>query len=160
MRAATRGGGEVIKLELGITVYPPRQEGGRWRAVWHEDGYLVNPMLAGVHWQAGDRPLPVPKVTVAGESAMLVDPSEVPSKVDVGNLGRALAEDRPQGEAGANPLGLIFPSSTGKYWRSSNFNRRILQPAYQKAGWRDSSGAGQWTWHSLRHVFRRSSRTR
>jgi len=120
MRAATRGGGEVIKLELGITVYPPRQEGGRWRAVWHEDGerqqcesvseaklggklekvrqrlamgasnmtkpgaeliawylnpdrlpvsdrwsrkragikggYLVNPMLAGVHWQAGDRP--------------------------------------------------------------------------------------------------------
>jgi hypothetical protein len=24
-------------------------------------GYLVNPMLAGVHWQAGDRPLPAPK---------------------------------------------------------------------------------------------------
>jgi integrase len=41
----------------------------------------------------------------------------------------------------------------GKYWRSSNFNRRILQPAYLKAGWRDSTGAGQWTWHSLRHVF-------
>jgi hypothetical protein len=39
-------------------------------------GYLVNPMLAGVHWQAGDRPLPAPKVTVAGESALLVDPSE------------------------------------------------------------------------------------
>ena len=37
-RAATRGDGEVIELELGITVYPPRDKGGRWRAVWHEDG--------------------------------------------------------------------------------------------------------------------------
>ena len=37
-RTATRGDGEVIELELGITVYPPRQEGGRWRAVWNEDG--------------------------------------------------------------------------------------------------------------------------
>ena len=37
-RAATRGGGEVIELECGITVYPARSEGGRWRAVWHEDG--------------------------------------------------------------------------------------------------------------------------
>ena len=203
-------------------------------------GYLVNPMLAGVHWQAGDRPLPAPKVTVAGESALLVDPAEIPSSNDVGALGRALAarahgerdelmvnlaaysglrwgeltalttaqidpaarvitvdrkvveisgqlyveapknrkfrrtiyprltpggyplaerlavrieEARAEQEAGTNPLGLIFPASAGKYWRSSNFNRRILQPAYLKAGWRDSSGAGQWTWHSLRHVF-------
>ena len=54
---------------------------------------------------------------------------------------------------GTNSLGLIFPSSTGRHWRSSNFNRRILQPAYLKAGWRDSSGQGRWTWHSLRHVF-------
>jgi hypothetical protein len=37
-RAATRGDGEVIQLELGITVYPPRDTGGRWRAVWHEEG--------------------------------------------------------------------------------------------------------------------------
>jgi hypothetical protein len=37
-RTATRGGGEVIELECGITVYPARSEGGRWRAVWHEDG--------------------------------------------------------------------------------------------------------------------------
>jgi hypothetical protein len=29
-------------------------------------GYLVNPVLAEVHWQAGERPLPAPKVTVAG----------------------------------------------------------------------------------------------
>jgi integrase len=214
-RAATRGDGEVIELDLGITVYPPRDQGGRWRAVWHEDGqrqqcesvseeklaaklekvrqrlatgasnmtrpgadliawylnpdrlpvegrwsrkhadtqrrlcqryatpvigavtcqditvshtkkivnaaptagegdrvhrmlsamagagikggYLVNPLLAEVHWEAGDRPLPAPKVTVAGESALLVDSSEIPSSVDVGCLGRALAA-RPQGE--------------------------------------------------------------
>ncbi|MGH3402145.1 MAG: hypothetical protein ACRDRJ_06445 [Streptosporangiaceae bacterium] len=37
-RAATHGGGEVVELEYGITVYPAREEGGRWRAVWHEDG--------------------------------------------------------------------------------------------------------------------------
>jgi hypothetical protein len=35
-RAATRGGGEVIELECGITIYPARSQGGRWRAVWHE----------------------------------------------------------------------------------------------------------------------------
>ena len=35
---ATRGEGEVIELECGITVYPPRIEGGRWRAVWYEAG--------------------------------------------------------------------------------------------------------------------------
>jgi hypothetical protein len=36
-RAATRGGGEVIELEYGITVYPAREEHGRLPAVWHED---------------------------------------------------------------------------------------------------------------------------
>jgi hypothetical protein len=37
-RAATRGGGPVIELECGITVYPAREEQGRWRAVWQENG--------------------------------------------------------------------------------------------------------------------------
>ena len=32
-RAATRGGRPVIELECGITVYPAREEHGRWRAV-------------------------------------------------------------------------------------------------------------------------------
>jgi len=357
-RAANRGDGEVIELDLGITVYPPRDKGGRWRAVWHEDGdrqqcesvseeklaaklekvrqrlatgassmtrpgadliawylnpdrlpvadrwsrkhadtqrrlcerfaapvigavtcqditvshaqkivnaaptaseggrvhrmlssmvsaglkggYLVNPVLAEVHWQAGDRPLPAPAVGVAGESSLWVDPCEVPSHDDVAILGKALSarqhgereelmatlaaysglrwgelaaltvgqvapaarvitvdrkvvevggrlyveapknrkyrrtvyprrtpaayplaerlaarieEARAEQRAGTNPLGLLFPSRSGGHWRSSNFNRRILQPAYQAAGWRDSSGAGRWTWHSLRHVF-------
>jgi integrase len=357
-RAATRGGGEVIELEYGITVYPAREEHGRWRAVWYEDGerqqceaaseeklaaklekvterleadapnmkrpgadliahyldpdrlpvddrwsrkhahtqrrlcerfaapvldavtcqdikadhmqkvvnsaptpgegdrvrgmisalvsagldggYLANPRLAKVHWQAGGRPLPTPKVSVAGESALWVDPAEIPAGDDIGKLGRALAAGRhgerdelmasaaaysglrwgeltaltipqvdtgtrvitvdrkvveiaghlyveapknrkfrrtiyprltPSGyplaerlaarieaaraeqDAGTNLLGLIFPSPTGKHWRSSNFNRNVLQRAYLAAGWRDSDGNGAWTWHSLRHVF-------
>ena len=37
-RESTRGGGDVIELECGITVYPARSDGGRWRAVWYEAG--------------------------------------------------------------------------------------------------------------------------
>ena len=205
-----------------------------------DGGYLAHPRLAKVHWQAGDRPVPAPAVSVGGESWLWVDPAEIPSCGDIARLGHALgagpygerdelmantaaysglrwgelaaltigqadeaerviAVDRkvvevaghlyveapknrkfrrtiyprrtPAGyplaerlaarikaaragqEAGTNPLGLIFPSPTGKYWRSSNFSRNVLKSAYLGAGWRDSSGEGRWTWHSLRHVF-------
>jgi integrase len=205
-----------------------------------EAGYVNNPRLARVHWQAGDRPLPMSVVSVAGESALWVDPAEIPSLDDIAGLGKALGdkglgendalmaylaaysglrwgeiaaltivqvgqaarvitvdrkvievsgqlyleapknrkfrrtiyprhtpggyplaerlaarieEARAEHEAGSNPLGLIFPSRRGGYWRSSNFNRRVLQPAYLQAGWRDTGGNGTWTWHSLRHVF-------
>jgi hypothetical protein len=37
-RAATRGDGRVVELECGVTVYPARLEGDRWRAVWYENG--------------------------------------------------------------------------------------------------------------------------
>ncbi|MGH3278666.1 MAG: hypothetical protein ACRDNW_05945, partial [Trebonia sp.] len=37
-RPATHGDGEVIELGCGITVYPPREEDHRWRAVWYENG--------------------------------------------------------------------------------------------------------------------------
>src|SRR6185437_4198335 len=37
-RPATRGDGEVLELGYGISVYPPRGEGDRWRAVWLENG--------------------------------------------------------------------------------------------------------------------------
>jgi integrase len=205
-----------------------------------EGGYLTSPRLAIVHWQPGDRPLPAPQVTVAGESGLWVDPAQIPADTDVGRLATALAGGRngernelmastaaysglrwgelaaltiwqiepgsrvidvdrkvievgghlyieapknrkrrktiyprrtPDGypladklaarieqataehEAGTNPLGLIFPSPKFKHWRSSNFNRKVLQPAYRTAGWRDAHGTGRWTWHSLRHVF-------
>ena len=43
--------------------------------------------------------------------------------------------------------------SARKHWRSSNFNRNVLERAYLEIGWRDADGHGRWTWHSLRHVF-------
>jgi integrase len=205
-----------------------------------DGGYLANTRLAKVHWQPGQRPLPAPPVSVAGESSLWVDPAEIPADGDVAGLSRALAEglhgerdelmmntsaysglrwgeiialtvgqvdlgrrviavDRkvveisgyqysetpkkrkvrrtifpvrtPSGyplaerlaarieevaaeqEAGANPLGLLFPSPMGKLWRSSNFQRNVLARAYRAAGWRDAQGEGRWVWHSLRHVF-------
>jgi integrase len=204
-------------------------------------GYLTNPRLRQVHWQAGDRPAPGPQVSMQGESAQYVDPSEIPAAADVARLGRALAAGRhgdlhelmantaaytglrqgelfalttgqidpatrvidldrkvievsgtlltgapkgrkrrktiypartPQGyplagkiaariqaaraerQAGTNqPAGADIPLPRGTYWRSSNFDRRVLAPAYLAAGWRDPGGNGQWTWHSLRHVL-------
>ena len=56
-----------------------------------DGGYLLNPRLAKVHWQAGDRVLPAPAVSVAGESVLWVDPAEIPSDGDIGKLGQALA---------------------------------------------------------------------
>jgi hypothetical protein len=54
--------------------------------------YLTSPRLRLVHWQPGeDRPVPEPAVTVAGESALFVDPSEIPASTDVAKLGQALA---------------------------------------------------------------------
>ena len=60
---------------------------------------------------------------------------------------------RAEQAAGTNPAGLLFPSPRGTWWRSSNFDRRVLAPAYRLAGWRDAAGNGPWTWHSLRHVL-------
>ena len=68
-------------------------------------------------------------------------------------LAARIAEARTEQEAGTNPLGLIFPSPKGMYWRSSNFSRNVLKRAYLAAGWRGADGNGRWTWHSLRHVF-------
>jgi integrase len=207
-------------------------------------GYLTNPGLPEVHWQPGERPVPDPKTTVAGEAAVWVDPAEIPGHDDVHKLGQALntgrlgdryelmanaaayagprwgeitaltadqvdpdgraitvnrkvievagklyveapkarkfrqtiyprrtpsgyplaakmaariEEARAEQEAGKNPLALLFPSPRFTYWRSSNFNRRVLRPAYLAAGWRDGTEdegqTGLWTWHSLRHVF-------
>jgi len=42
-------------------------------------------------------------------------------------LAARIEAARAEQEAGINPLGLIFPSPMGKHWRSSNFNRNVLQ---------------------------------
>ena len=59
-----------------------------------EAGYLANPRLAKVHWQAAGRQLPPASVCIAGESAMWVDPAEIPADGDIGKLGQALAGGR------------------------------------------------------------------
>ena len=59
-----------------------------------EGGYLASPRLAKVHWQAGDRAFPAARVSTAGESALWVDPAEIPAGSDIGKLGRALAAGR------------------------------------------------------------------
>jgi len=235
----------VADMQRALNAAPTAGEGVRLRrcvsalvSAGLAGGWLVNARLKEVHWQAGDREVPDPKVMVAGESALYVDPAEVPGPADVAKLGQALAVlhdhyelmanfaaytglrwgelaaltvgqvdvagrvvgvDRkvveiggqlfveapknrkrrrtiyprltPEGypladriaaragevadeqAAGCNPLGLMFPSPGGGYWRSSNFCRRVLQHAYLAIGWRDAEGAGRWTWHSLRHVF-------
>jgi hypothetical protein len=70
-----------------------------------------------------------------------------------GKIAARIAAARAEQEAGTNPLGLMFPSPRGTWWRSSNFDRRILAPAYLTASWRDPAGNRPWTWHSLRHVL-------
>ena len=170
--------------------------------------------------------MPEPEPSTSGESALWVDPAEIPAAADIGKLGQALAAG-PRGEldelmanvaayaglrqgelfaltagqiatdarvitvdrklievaghlyveapkcrkfrstiypvrtpdgyplaeklaarieaaraeqqAGTSPLGLIFPSPRFRHWRSSNFDRRVLAPAYRAAGWRDDA---------------------
>jgi hypothetical protein len=36
---------------------------------------------------------------------------------------------------------------------AGRFTPAARPAAYLTAGWRDGDGDGQWTWHSLRHVF-------
>ena len=44
-------------------------------------GYLTSPRLKEVHWQAGGRAAPGPQVAIAGESALFVDPAEIPAQL-------------------------------------------------------------------------------
>jgi hypothetical protein len=81
-----------------VNATPPAGEGDRVHRMISalitpgiDAGYLTNPRLAKVHWQTGDRLLPAPEVTVAGELALWVDPAEIPSDGDIDKLGLALA---------------------------------------------------------------------
>jgi hypothetical protein len=51
-------------------------------------GYLTSSRLREVHWQAAGRPLPEPQATTAGESAVWMDPAEIPAGTDVASLGQ------------------------------------------------------------------------
>ena len=66
---------------------------GTGRATTRGSGEVIE-RLAKVHWQAGDRPLPPPRVSVAGESALWVDHAEIPASEEIAKLGRALVGGR------------------------------------------------------------------
>ena len=74
-------------------------------------GYLVSSRLKDVHWQPGDRLAPVPVTSVAGESALFVDPTEIPASADVARLGCALAAGRQEHE-----LMACFAAYSGLRW--------------------------------------------
>ena len=59
-------------------------------------------------------------------------PSTTPADYPLASaLAAHLDEARAEQSVGTNAEGLVFPSPRGRYWRSSNFARRILAPAYR-----------------------------
>jgi integrase len=78
-----------------------------------DGGYLASPRLAKVHWQPGDRPLPAPVVTTAGESPLFVDPADIPSDADVARLAAALAAGR---HGDRDELMALAAAYTGLRW--------------------------------------------
>ena len=100
----------------------------------HDDGPWLNAAISGASVASS---LPHP----AGLPACGEDRGAHP-----GRMRRAGSRHQP-----ARTDVLLPPHGT--YWRSSNFDRRVLAPAYPAASWRDPGGNGPWTWHSLRHVL-------
>jgi hypothetical protein len=89
------------QMQQVVNAAPTAKEGARVRGMISAlvgagigDGYLANPRLAKVHWQAAGRPLPPPRVSMAGESGLWIDPAGIPSADDVERLGKALAAGR------------------------------------------------------------------
>lgn len=76
-------------------------------------GYLIRPRLKEVHWQAAGRPLPPPRVSVAGESALFVGAAEIPAHTDVTALAAALAAGR---HGGRDELMAVTAAYSGLRW--------------------------------------------
>ena len=91
----------VADMQQIVNAAPTAGEGARLRRCLSAmvtagiaGGYLTSPRLKEVHWQAAGRAAPGPQVAIAGESALFVDPAEIPAGDDVARLGRALAAGR------------------------------------------------------------------
>ena len=92
---------KVAHMQQAVNAAPTAGEGARLHRCLSAmvtagitGGYLTNPRLREVHWQAGNRPAPGPQVSMQGEAAQFVDPSEIPAAADVARLGQALAAGR------------------------------------------------------------------
>jgi hypothetical protein len=105
-------------MQAAVNAAPTAKEGRRVRATISaltgagiSGGYLVNPRLKEVHWQACGRPVAPPRAAAAGESALFVDPCEIPAAEDVARLGQAVATVR-----ALYQLMVYFAAYTGLRW--------------------------------------------
>ena len=92
---------KVSQMQQIVNAAPTAKEGDRLHrclsalvTVGNRGGYLTNPRLREVHWQARGRPVPAPAPRVQGETALFVEPAEIPSDADVAKLAQALALGR------------------------------------------------------------------
>ena len=160
-RAATRGGRPVIELECGITVYPAREEQGRWRAVWHENGErqqceaaseekLAARLAKVAEWLEGD----APNMTLRGADliAFYMSADRLPvqrqwsrkhartqrrlcERFAVPVIGAVPCQDITTGWAGLPPA--------GRHWRSSNSAATSSRPpTWRQAGGTPAARAG------------------
>ena len=60
----------------------------------YADGFITNPRLAEVHWQAGNRPMPPRKVQHASEAETFIDPRTLPAHPAVAALAAATQRRR------------------------------------------------------------------
>jgi len=105
-------------MQAAVNAAPTAGEGRRVRAMIAAlagagitGGYLVNPRLKEVHWQARGRQATPPRAMPAGESALFVDPGEIPAGEDVDRLGQAVAVVRASYQLMVN-----FAAYTGLRW--------------------------------------------
>jgi len=88
---------KVSDMQAAVNTAPTAGEGARVArcisalvTAGLDAGYLTSPRLRKVLWQPGNRPLPAPATTVAGESALFVDQADIPAHTDVTSLAAAL----------------------------------------------------------------------
>jgi hypothetical protein len=96
---------KAADMQAVVNAAPTAKEGKRVHALVSalvgagiSGGYLANPRLKGVHWQANGRPALEVAAGVAGESVLFVDPAEIPAHADVAKLGQALAASPVRGQ--------------------------------------------------------------
>jgi integrase len=153
-RALARGRrGDLHELMAATAAYTGLRQGELFAltAGQVDDGARVITVDRKVIEVAGTLYLEAPK---SRKRRSTIYPARTPAGYPLADeIAARIQHARAEQDTGTNPLGLLFPSPRGSYWRSSNFDRRVLAPAYQAAGWRNAGGNGTWTWHSLRHVF-------
>ena len=130
----------VIQLEEAIGRPPELKEFGRPAFEWRSAILAEDPLeawqrfLAAIHAELAYSP------RLSGSSAIRWSRRHgLTSRRPADGLRGRLAEQiaariqaaRAEQQAGTNPPGLMFPSPRGTWWRSSNFDRRVLAPAYR-----------------------------